>query len=254
MNKERLRQALIEMKTANVPAKKAAIIAAISTNESNNTFGLPRSKKLPYPVKCYPTRQVLIAEQGRSNSNVLPKTWTTRSDLMSWLEAKKYVQTGSNGRYFTEAITKYDSFETPNDDLAYLFEFLMDQAQDVPLRIFSVGPTQIYLNLAVFTGTPNAVKNRFNTMDDLFRFYTARDAGSLFGVWFDYLATGVASYPTSASKICGAADSNACVEKYLQTYQTGLRDWSDPDMAGYATSFLASVQQVTALMKELKYS
>lgn len=256
MNKANMEAALLEMQKLQIPARRAAIIVAVSTGESNNTFGIARDATMIYPTACYPSRQILKLEDGVSATNVLTPAWRSRPGLMAWLKAQGYLESNAAGTNFwlNGKVSAYDNPQAPNQHVARVFEYLIDQRYTDALRSFSIGPTQMYLRYSPALGASTPIPTRFTTLEELFGFYTARDIAHLMGPWFDYLNTSVASYPTESSDSCGNTASNNCVEKWLQTYQTGQRDWSDPYWANYARNFLQSVRMTWSLMRNIGYT
>jgi hypothetical protein len=136
-----------------------------------------------------------------------------------------------------------DSYTTPNNRMARLFELLLDQRLAEPLRSFSIGPTQMLLMYSPALGGTTTIPGRFSSLDEIQQFYYAPDISMMMaGPWFDYLRTDAASYPTPSSNTCGGASGTNCIESYLQAYQTGAVNWSDASWQSYAAKFLNNVQ------------
>lgn len=249
---QRVAEFLLQSDQSGVPFRKAAIVAAISDRESNSTFRIPRNDMLIYPPECYPTRQILLLEEGNpALGTSMPKAWTADPEIMRRLNDVGWLNKAGTG--LVSQFGKTDSLDTPNDAYASMFEWLIDKRKSAALSAFSIGPTQIFLKQAPLTGGKIDVFPK--TFEDLWTFYTATEAAPQWrlGFW-DYLKTDVASYPTPASTVCGSTQSATCVERYLQSFQTGLRDWSDPFWNNYARGFLGAVNRVWASARATGYN
>lgn len=249
MDKARMKEALKAFIDAGAEPRAAAIVVAISTNESNNTFGVPRSANSVLPISCYTSRQILRPERGRGGSDVLPKTWTSDTQLMAWLDGRGYLS--ADKKSLSGKAIAYDKLEGPNNDAASIFEYLIDQRKLDALRIFSVGPTQMFLEYSPALHSESPMATRFATLDELFAFYTARTVRDLWGPWFGYLRTDVKFYPTPSFKCARVAGPLDAVETYLHNYQTGGVNFGQDIWMQYADSFLTSVKVTWQLAAEL---
>lgn len=243
---------LTECMAAGVPFRKAAIIAAVSANETGNCFGVDRTTALVYPQSCYPRRQILRLEKGRSASNPLSKGWTSDQTLMSRLQSMGYVTNDGSGKWYVTAnsgVTAVDTCKEPNNAVAYLFEYLIDQRKLAALQAFSIGPTQQYLLYSPATLAAPGIASRFRTIDDLWAFYTATSITKLVSrEWFDYLPTTRADYPTAANASSGAHRT------YLTAVQTGSAfDWSTSAGRDYLAGFTAAVLGTWDIAREISY-
>lgn len=227
-----------------VPWRSAAIVAVVSVNESASTFNMPRSASLPYDVKCYPARQVLIAELGNPRLGTrLPVSWTQDEELMRYL-AQNSLLSGFAADSLSESLAETDSLQKPNNGLAGLFEFLLDKRKLKALEVFSIGPTQMFLKQAPLTG--GSLSMFPQDLNAIWAFYTMTDVKTAWDAgWWSYLKTNVFNYPTPNSTVCGHAESGACVESYLEMFQAGKRNWgTEAHWQKYAADFLRNVKMV----------
>jgi hypothetical protein len=248
--------------------RQAAIVGAIAWNESGVTPRIARAESLPYDIGCYPYRALLRLEDGRDQ---LEPSWRNDSDIMSMLESQGWL----NGQAPSRELLVLDSAENPNDELAYVFEWLIDRRKAAALTSFSVGMTQCYLIYAGINprmSTP--IPGRADTMDSLFRFYTARTAKEAFDTGMfgieggragRYLRTDVGFYPRPGfSSVCTGNISgcqywsDTCVQKYLCYYQVGnVPAWGDTwdgnVWRNYSTRFMSAVNTTWTLGAELDY-
>jgi hypothetical protein len=156
----------------------------------------------------------------------------------------------------TKEASTTDSGDSPNEALAYIFEWLMDRRKAPALASFSIGATQCYLMFGMLTKPDyyEGIKTRATSWQNLYDFYFARDVKSQFatGMW-DYLNTTSSSYPLPGSPVCGSAGTVGCVETYLQQYQTGKRDWTAASNGDYARRFQSAVNQTWYIGNHLEY-
>jgi hypothetical protein len=253
--KQRIADFLVESDKLGVIWRKAAIVAAVSVNESAATFSMKRDDLLVYPPECYPSRQTLIIEEGNPSLGTRLRTsWTSDAEIMARLAEQGWLNPGAPDQ-LSKAFGVTDLIKTPNVLLASLFEWLIDRRKTAALGAFSVGPTQMYLRQSKMAGGLNGftVPSFPDTIEDLWEFYTANTYATLWATGFwDYLSVTAASYPTPASSACGHANQSSCVEAYLQQFQTGTRNWASSD-AGYAQSFSNNVRLVWSTAKETGY-
>jgi hypothetical protein len=240
---------------AGVIWRKAAIVAAVSVNETASTFSVKRDDLLVFPPECYPSRQILILEEGNPVLGTRLRTsWVQDAELMKYLAENSLLNPEAIDT-LAKPFGVTDSLKNPNVQLAGLFEWLIDRRKAAALGAFSVGPTQMYLRQSKMAGGLNgfSVPSFPDTIDDLWAFYTATTYEDLWitGFW-DYLPTAVNNYPTPASSACGHAADNSCVESYLQKFQTGTRNWATSD-AGYAQGFSNAVKLVWSIAQKTGY-
>lgn len=248
MNVDRLYQAIKDCNAAAIPFRRMAIVLAASVNETDVTFGVPRDPSLPYPPTCFTARQILRAEKGRSQSSPLPASWTSDPELMTWAANHGFIDGAGSTFWLRSGVTALDKVTEPNTALAMLFESLIDQRKNRAMEIFSIGPTQMYLYYAGFSaGSRTSIKGRFDTIDELFRFYMSRSIADNFnGSWYDYLPTTRTDYPTPG---CPAAQR----ESYLTAVQTGNVDWSTSGWHQYSADFGMAVDSIWALAQKENY-
>jgi len=232
-------------KAASIPFRKAAIILAVSKNETG--YGLLTSRRgvsSSYSTECWPNRQILRLERGRSESSPLPSVVTSDTVLMGWLKTHGYLNSNSSGKYwFTSEVSAVDSELTPNDTLAKVFEAVLDNRSLKALRLFSIGMTQIFLHYSPIAATGSVISGRFDTIDELFKFYTAANLQVAFsGSWFDYLPTTAVNYPTPSST------SDNC-KAFLESHQTGVGYCTD----AYLSGFIAAVKAVWTEARSISY-
>jgi hypothetical protein len=235
-------------------------VAAVSGNESDGTFLVDRDPNLPYPVSCFPKRQILRLEVR----NPLPRAWREDEELLQFLREHGWVlESGGVVRSQAE-LNSLDNPANgaPNNALAHVFEWLLDNRRAEALGAFSIGPTQIYLRGSPATHVPGGWSQPAwgETVEDIFAFYAARDVQSLMDTGFlDYLRIDAAAYPTTASRAChgpGTCSSlpAGCVEKYLTCYQTGEVPWDERVWINYADGFKANLDAVWAQAAGLNYT
>lgn len=249
IDKSRMTKALTDMKEAGIPAGRALIVVATSANETSSCFGVDRTDALIYPKACYPRRQILRLEKGRSASNPLPKAWTDDKELMDRLLSMGFIATSGSNRYVSSqsGVTAIDTCASPNNAAAYLFELLIDQRKLAALQAFSIGPTQMFLAYSPGLGASPGISSRFKTIDELWAFYTARSTADLMkGNNFDYLPTNRADTPAP-----GVALST--IESYLAAVQTGKVDWANPTWDTYAKGFQGAVNTTWDIARSIKY-
>jgi hypothetical protein len=246
---DRIRAFLRESMEIGIPAYWAKTIATVSINESGSTFGIPRVSNV-LPVECYPTRQILILEEGNPFLNnlqeiPLPTSWLDDPEIADLLQDMGW----RNGNQASNSLAAYDTLGSPNSNLAGMFDFLMDRRKYEALGAFSVGPTQTYLRYAGFNGGNSDL---FPSFDDLWRFWTSTTTRERYDshAW-DYLDTNFRL--TDTLRVCGSAQ-NGCIELWLQNHQTGARDWSSTRHAAYARNFAENRDLVSRLARELSYT
>jgi len=246
-NNDRVESALRECMAAKIPFRRAAIVLAASSNETGNTFGIPRTPELPYPIECYSSRQVLCLEKGKSASNPLPYSWTSDAKWMKFLSNHGLLNGSGASAYLVSDAAKIDTLEAPNSILPWLFETIIDQRKLKMINAFSIGPTQMFLAYSPLAEPQYPMTSRFKNVEDLFDFYMSRSVAENFnGAWYDYLPTTRTDYPTPNS-------TAAMRESYLSNVQTGTVDWTDPTWAGYSNRFGAAVTTVWSIANRLNY-
>jgi len=254
---QRIDHFLKESDDLGVIFRKAAIVAAIATNESADTFGIARPKELVFPNTCLPTRQILLLEEGNPALGTKMKAgWTQDPELMKMLAENNFL--GTAGDVVNSQIVQTDSIKSPNNSIATIFEWLIDRRKAEALGAFSIGPTQMFLRQSKMAGGigPNhfTVPSFPDDIEELWDFYTAPDYAMLWttGFW-DYLPVKVASYPTPSSTTCQVAIGDTCVETYLQSFQTGTLSWATTH-AGYAARFKNAVDNVWNIARKTGYN
>jgi hypothetical protein len=145
----------------------------------------------------------------------------------------------SNGRQASAEFARFDDPENPNNDLAYMFEWLIDQRHDEALDAFSVGPTQNYLYYA--NVTHGRLAYLYPDLEALFDFYVASDVAPSWNTG-SFNRLGAAPYLHLGMTACREAAGGNCVESWLQNHQTGQLPWSEQRWADYADRFLRNVR------------
>lgn len=249
----RLQQWMAECNQLGVSFRQAAIVGAVAWNESACMMRVPRSQMLVYPNDCLPARPCLIVENGTpALGTKLLSSWTQDSKLMDALSSRGWLT--ADKTQLTAAVTGTDGVH-PNDVIAWIFEYLIDQRKTAAMAAYSIGPTQAYMKFSPLTGGASNIASRLPTIDDLWEFYTAVDAQAMFqtGI-FDYLPTTISGYPTPNSQAgqgSAGVGNPINVETYLQSFQTGSRNWDDPAWSGYAKQFLAAVKAAWSAAQSL---
>lgn len=227
---------------AGIPVKKAAIVAAISVNESGVLPFMPPNNDC-LPAACYPLRQILRQERGLVNSKF--KTIGANSKLY-YLE-RGYLKGDETEGYYLELGQNQhsDSLTAQLTKVVDAFEFALANNDVGIIKLFSIGMTQMYLALSPLAG--GSVASRFKTRDLLWQFYTSQTVKTQFDTGaYDYLSTSVSFYPTASATI----DQ---VKQYLTNYQTGAVDWSSSAWAKYAASAQNNVKWVWSVCDQLGY-
>lgn len=231
----RLTRFLTESRDAGIPWQSAMSVAAVSINESGAIFRRRRrTDKAILNVACFPTRQILALEVGNPNlsNQALPVSWTSDPVIMEFMRANGWLGTNNQA---TRAFGRADLPDNPNDDLATMFDFLIDQRKGTALGAYSIGPTQIFLRFSPLAG--GTIADRFPTFENLWDFWTARTAKAQWDTnnW-NYLTT--APLLRESAIQCGdALPGNNCVETWLQFHQTGTVDWKTGRFKDYAARF-----------------
>jgi len=249
---DRLSEFLAVSAFAEIPWRKTAIVATVSVNESAATFLMPRADVLPF--KCISNRQILIMEEGNPSLGTMFKSaWQNDAEIMDELERRDLL--AANGRQMVQSAMATDSLDNPNNAIAGLFEWLIDRRKAFAIGAFSLGPTQMYLRQSrLATPEPGfAIPSFPKTWEALWKFYAAPNSEEQWnsGFW-DYLPTSATGYPTPSTPVCGSAGGN-CIETYLQSHQTGTRDWADPVWASYANRFKNNVNLVWSTGQAMGY-
>lgn len=237
--RQRLARFITESRDAGITWQQIVPVAAVSVNESGSVFRRLR-RSGPLPIACYPTRQVLALEMGNPflGSRPLPQSWLTDAEIMDEMQRSGWLGTNNQA---TRDFGRGDLPDAPNDNLAAMFEWLLDRRKLKALQAFSIGPTQMFLDLSPLTG--GAMQSRFATFEALWDFYTARDVATSWrtGAW-DYLMANPQLTP--AMQACGTDAGSHCVENWLQTRQTGFVPWTDERWRDYARRFKQAVDLV----------
>jgi len=245
---QRMQQWMNECCVLNIPFRQAAIVGAVAWNESACMMRVPRSQMLVYDSDCLPARPPLVIENGNPNFGTnFPASWTGDQDLMAAIKSRNWVN--ASGTQLLAAQSATDGV-VPNDTLAWIFEWLIDNRKAAAIGAYSIGPTQMYMKFSPLASPGQGIPSRLPTFDLLWAFYTATNALQQFQTQaFDYLPTTISGYPTPNSQ---AGNGNAGVgntgnvETYLQAFQTGSRDWDSAAMKTYARNFLAAVKAAWA--------
>lgn len=251
---DRLAMWLTECNANSINLRQALIVGAVSWNECACMMRVKRSEMLLMPPECYPQRPPMIVENGSAQLGTsFLNAWKNDPELMAVLKDHGWVNKAGTGLTSEASLT--DAPKTPNDIIAWFFEWLMDQRKTAALGAYSIGPTQAYLKFSPLTGAKPGIPNRAPTIENLFAFYTADNPQAMFQTgMFDYLPTNVSSYPrggkgmTSGGGNASVGNPNA-VETYLSNFQTGQRDWDDPVWKRYSAQFLNAVEQAWFLVQ-----
>jgi hypothetical protein len=233
---------------AGVSAMKILPVAAVSVNESKSSFNMPNSNASLLPRKCFPVRQILALERGNTmlNANAtLPQSWRA-PEVYAELQNRGWL---SNADQLKREFCRTDLPDNPNESLAYMFAWLLDNRHLEALRVFSIGATQMFLTYSPALG--GSMQTRFPSLASLWEFYTATDTLSLWssGAW-DYLPHD--GTPVEGITSCGQPTSMACAEGWLQRYQTGNLDWQQANWQQYARNFASNVRLVWSRLRALK--
>lgn len=256
------------VKAGQLSWRRTAIIMAISTEETGMTFGIPRSAALPFDPQCFPFRQSLILERGAEVFNSpLPEDWRDDRDIMDMLRGTDSIITKNGQPMVPIAVTHPpDILNTPNDRLAFIFEWLLDNRKVTALGAWSVGPTQVFLRFgeAPELGNNLFITGRFRSVEHLAQFYFARSVTDLVtNSHFDYLKLDTRSYPTDSVRVCDVGpltrddvindpSIRGCIQTYLQrTGQTGALDWSSARGRNIATQIANAVQNIWQLARSM---
>lgn len=249
---ERLRAFIAASMDLGIPWAKTFAVASVSVNESGAIFCRKKRNPAPFPDTCFHCRPVLILEEGNPNLQgtgvELPRSWQEDPEIMELMASMGWLQTSTTGANLPRATTAFAAFDlpnSPNDNLAMMFEYMIDRRKGPQIGAFSVGPTQVYMRFSPLAG--GTLASRFPTWESLWEFYTAKDVAALWesGAW-DYLG-----HLSSNLVACGATGAG-CVESYLERYQTGVRDWAG-SFGDYARRFKSNMTLVQSLGRELNY-
>lgn len=226
---------------ANIPKKQAAIVAAISINESGGTPFLPGNGQV-LPSSCYPLRPVIRQERGTANQTF--KTMSAASK--AYLTEKGYLK-GTDGAFYLSLGQEghTDSLVYQLTSAADALEFGLAYRDPDIVKLFSIGMTQMYLGLSPLVG--GSLTSRFRTWDLLWQFYVAQSVADLFATGaFDYLRTDVSNYPTDTATL----DQ---VKSYLTNYQTGNVDFNSTTWNKYAQQAQSNIKWIWSLCGQLGY-
>jgi hypothetical protein len=194
---------------------------------------------------------VLALEKGNPNRNdsSLPEAWLSDQEIMSEMQARGYWV---SGRQVTREFGRDDLVKTPNNELAYMFEWLFDRRKLLALQAFSIGATQNFLFWSPATGGDNPkLETLYPTPEDLWAYYTATDARTMWntGAWDRLLR---APALNSGLVQCGNADGPNCIEKWLQDHQTSRLPWNEAPWNNYAANFIRNRDLALSLRKEIE--
>lgn len=222
-------------------------VAAVSVNESASIFIRDRSPSgTLLPANCYAGRQVLALERGNPMlGNTFPGSWRNDPEIIAMLADRGWLGTGNAT---TQAFAACDCPSSPNDNLAWFFEWLIDRRKLVALEAFSVGATQVYMDYSPLTN--GTMQSRFPTIENLWGFYTATTVAQL----WDYSPWGYLpnnATPKENWTVGGDTSSGTSIERWLQTYQTGSVNWELDVWRNYASRFQAAVRNVWNIGRQL---
>jgi hypothetical protein len=256
-----------------VEFRRAAIVGAISFEETGLNLAAPRSPSLPFPLPCYPMRQILILEAGaESRRTAMRQSWVDDDEILGMLRDRGVLVTEPDGSMFvsSDVTGLTDSVERPNDELAFIFEWLLDRRKADALAAFSIGPTQCNLR---FGSHPDIVKERgatgfagrFSSFEQLGSFYFSTTVVDLMtSEFFDYLKTNNVAYPVEGVAPCGlnyAPQTDfgpvdaACIEAYMTQFQTGFAfDWTSNKGRIVATLMAKGVNDMWATARAMGIS
>lgn len=249
---DRLKLFIRESAAIGIPWDHIWPVATVSVNESRAVFRRERVQAGGVlPFDCFPARQVLALERGNPNLNTtsLPDAWLNDDEVMAKMLERGYW---TGGRQVTRDFGRADLPTAPNDDLAFMFEWLMDRRKVEALAAFSVGATQNFLLFSPATGGDNSkLATLYPTLNDLWKFYTATNARALWdsGAW---VRLGQAPHLNSGLTQCGNASSSNCIEKWLQDHQTSRLPWDEEPWIGYAARVIRNRDLALSLRKQIE--
>jgi hypothetical protein len=150
------------------------------------------------------------------------------------------------GTHMTSEFGRNDVSNKPNNDLAWLFEYMLDTRRTDALEAFSIGANQAYLLWSPVTQGSVRKGNGsadylFPDFDSLWRYYTAKTIAPMWqsGVW---TRVGWAPYITRPMHQCFVASddggADGCIESWLQYHQTSKLDWTSGTWSDYAARVL----------------
>lgn len=247
---------LADCAQAGIAWRRAAIVAAIAKPETDGQFVQQNSSSLVLP-DCVPFRPTLALERGGTRlGGKLPQEVTSDAQLMAYLRQVNALTPA--GDQINDVFSAFDSMLTPNNALADVFWWCLDNRDINGIALMSIGPTQLYMKLSPLASTPG-VPGRFTTFEQLYVFSTAETVQQLFDPAgdgsidpFGYLTTTDDSYPIPGQPLCGAAGDPGCLETYL-VKQVGLQDFSQQRWQQYAEAVAAAVDIVWAAGRDLNY-
>jgi hypothetical protein len=217
-----------DVKQAGKDRQHAVTIATVSINESGATFRVKKPDTGILPVACFRSRPIIALEVGNpaldgivSESNRrLPASWLDDPEVRSFADQNGWI---GQGLQATAAFSRYDSLNSPNNEMPRMIEFLIMKRKREALKVFSIGPTQLSL------------KYHLPDWDKLWQFYIAESAVEQWdsGAW-NYLLDNFRL--TKTLKQCGVAE-NGCLELWLQNHQTGSLPWGEERWRNYVASF-----------------
>lgn len=244
---ERIRAFLTECKTANVPWRRAAILAAIAGPESSCCAYAERrvEAQLISDPPCWPTRPVLVLERGSTRlGEPLPKAWLDDPEAMSMLKSRGYL--ANNGRFVQGEANTIDRpwIGKPNNAIAYMLEWVIDKRKGPLLGAFGMGMTQMFLALSPLAG--GKLASRFGDWDKLFKFYTYQSGAAIANDESSTYLPLTGAYPTPDT-------SDEANKGYLSQYQTGTNvDW-DGAWASYYATFRNALVTAWSLGASMSY-
>jgi len=244
---QRLTAILTDAKEAGIPWRKAAIVTIIGVNESGVTPFIPNTTSKVLPSDCYPVRQILRLERGDGSSGGQLSDHGVIFDELS-PAAQKFL---SDNAYYDADIDGlkspgYDSLSKPSAEDQAIFEYALANRIPKIAALYSIGMTQMYLTYSPSLG--GNMVGRFDTLNDLWRFYTCRDIATLIASKaYDYLPVYDSRYPTPSS-------SRQTVQNYMSAFQTGQLDWNIDMWAQYLTNVINNVKWVWSVGTSVGYS
>lgn len=273
--RERSKIALTEARAKGIEKRRAIIITAVSWNEAAAIITRPRADVLQFDRTCWTNRITLGWEWGRTNR--VPYSWQNDSEVMGYLDKRGveigqplYSGTGDDMRW-AGVMRGYDGVNS-NDEEARAFEFLIHARKAGPMVAFSIGPTQQYMCYSPLVakayasdgvsrpcegatnpkGETHVIANRFPTWEDLWSFYTAPDAGTLYAhPSFGYLPVTAVGFPTAGMTAKRVSDDPSGVEYYLSRHQTGYVNWKNDAWKAYADRFANANNECWALASSI---
>jgi len=243
---QRLTAILQDAKDAGIPWRKAAIVAIIGVNESGVTPFIPNTTSRVLPADCYPVRQILRLERGDGINGQLSQYGVIFDELPA---AAQDFFTKNN--YYDADIDGfkspgYDSLSKPCIEDQAIFEYALANHLPKIAALYSIGMTQMYLTYSPALG--GNMVGRFDTLNDLWKFYISRDITGLIGSKaYDYLPVYDGRYPTPSS-------SRQTVQNYLSAFQTGQLDWNADMWSAYLTDVMNNVKWIWSVGTSVGYS